>query len=247
MANKSKFIRRTRFMPKAASQTAPDNGNDRISTRASSVYDRLQSDILTGKLEPGLKLRLKDLIKQYDTGNSPLREALNRLSANGMVVREENRGFRVPPASNDELKEITRTRCWLEEIALRESIRNGDSDWEERIVLAFHWLARAARSTDEATRTTSPEWEEHHREFHLALISACNSSILIDFCTELHLRSFRYRNLAEVVKYRDRHELEEHEELQTAVLNRDADKAVELLKKHYTVTSEILVDSGRFD
>jgi DNA-binding GntR family transcriptional regulator len=228
MANKSKFIRRTRFMPKAASQTAPDNGNDRISTRASSVYDRLQSDILTGKLEPGLKLRLKDLIKQYDTGNSPLREALNRLSANGMVVREENRGFRVPPASNDELKEITRTRCW-------------------RIVLAFHWLARAARSTDEATRTTSPEWEEHHREFHLALISACNSSILIDFCTELHLRSFRYRNLAEVVKYRDRHELEEHEELQTAVLNRDADKAVELLKKHYTVTSEILVDSGRFD
>jgi DNA-binding GntR family transcriptional regulator len=161
-----------RFMPKATPQTAPDSDNGSNSTRASSVYDRLQSDILTGKLKPGHKLRLKDLIELYDTGNSPLREALNRLSANGMVVREENRGFRVPPASTDELMEITRTRCWLEEIALRESIRNGDSDWEERIVLAFHWLARAARSTDEATRTTSPEWEEHHREFHLALTSA---------------------------------------------------------------------------
>jgi len=226
--------------------TESANGNGPISTQASSVYDRLQTDILTGKLKPGLKLRLKDLIEQYDTGNSPLREALNRLSANGMVVREENRGFRVPPASNKELMELTRTRCWLEEIALRESIANGDSDWEERIVLAFHWLARAARTGD-ASQHTSPEWEEHHREFHLALISACESAILIGFCTELHQRSFRYRNLAEVVEYRDRHELEEHEELQKAVLSRDANKAVELLKKHYTVTSEILIESGRFD
>ena len=234
-------------MARSAAESASARDNGSISTQASSVYDRLQTDILTGKLKPGHKLRLKDLIKEYDTGNSPLREALNRLSANGMVVREENRGFRVPPASVDELMEITRTRCWLEEIALRESIKNGDTEWEERIVLAFHWLARAARSTDEAVRTTSPEWEEHHREFHLALISACNSSILVDFCAQLHQRSFRYRNLAEVVKYRDRHELEEHDELQKAVLTRDADKAVEILRKHYTVTSEILVESGRFD
>ncbi|NIL94467.1 MAG: FCD domain-containing protein [Woeseiaceae bacterium] len=230
-----------------ASQTTstPDTGS--ISTQASSVYDRLQTDILTGKLRPGHKLRLKDLIKHYDTGNSPLREALNRLSANGMVVREENRGFRVPPASADQLGEITRTRCWLEEIALRESIKNGDSDWEERIVLAFHWLARTAHRIDEASKSTSPEWEQHHREFHLALISACNSSILIDFCAELHQRAFRYRNLAEVVEYRDRHELEEHEELQWAVLRRDADKAVELLRKHHTVTAELLVETGHFD
>jgi DNA-binding GntR family transcriptional regulator len=234
-------------MARSEADTTPARDNGSISTRASSVYDRLQKDILTGKLKPGHKLRLKDLIEEYETGNSPLREALNRLSANGMVVREENRGFRVPPASVDELMEITRTRCWLEETALRESIKNGNSEWEERIVLAFHWLARAARSTDEAAKTTSPEWEEHHREFHLALISACDSSILIDFCAELHQRSFRYRNLAEVVEYRDRHELEEHDELQQAVLSRDADKAVEILKKHYTVTSEILVESGRFD
>ena len=150
-------------MPKPETESAVTDANGRISTQASSVYDRLQADILTGKLQPGLKLRLKDLIEIYDTGNSPLREALNRLSANGMVVREENRGFRVPSASNKELAEITRTRCWLEEIALRESMANGDADWEERIVLSFHWLARAARSSDESAKSTSPEWEDHHR------------------------------------------------------------------------------------
>ena len=224
--------------------TEPDS---QISTQASTVYDRLQADILVGNLKPGLKLRLKDLIEKYDTGNSPLREALNRLSVNGMVVREENRGFRVQSASNSELAELTRTRCWLEEIALRESIANGDSVWEERIVLSFHWLTRMAEKAEDAKFYTSPEWEQHHNEFHLALLSACNSGMLMDFCAELSQRSFRYRNLAEVVEYRDRHELEEHRELQQAALSRDADLAVKLLHKHYTVTSEILLASGRFE
>lgn len=235
-------------MPKTVAVPAesPKSGGQ-ISTQASSVYDRLQADILSGQLQPGRKLRLKELIEKYDTGNSPLREALNRLSANGMVVREENRGFRVSPAHTKELIELTRTVCWLEEIALRESIAKGDIAWEERIVLAFHWLTRAAQNKDEATKSTSPKWEEHHQEFHLALISACDSGILLDFCSQLHKRSFRYRNLAEVVEYREDHELEEHGELQQAVLNRDADLAVELLRKHYTITSEILLASGRFE
>lgn len=219
----------------------------RASTQASTVFDRLQEDILTGQLEPGRKLRLKDLIEKYDTGNSPLREALNRLSVSGMVVREENRGFRVSLASTAELMELTRTRCWLEEIALRESIENGDIKWEERIVLAFHWLTRAAQSTDASVRPTTREWEEHHREFHMALISACNSSILIDFCSQLEQRTLRYRNLVEAVEYRDHHELEEHRELQEAALARNADLAVELLAKHYAVTSEIVLESGRFE
>ena len=74
-------------MAKIASGSASNDTDSPISTQASSVYDRLKDDILTGQLKPGVKLRLKDLIEKYDTGNSPLREALNRLSANGMVVR----------------------------------------------------------------------------------------------------------------------------------------------------------------
>ena len=62
-------------------------------TLASMVYHKLLEDILKGHLEPGRKLRLQALKDQYDVGNSPLREALNRLSANGMVVREENKGL----------------------------------------------------------------------------------------------------------------------------------------------------------
>lgn len=216
------------------------------STQASSVYDRLQHDILSGQLRPGERLRLKDLIEVYSTGNSPLREALNRLSSQGLVVREENRGFSVPVASLSELEELIRTRCWLEEIALRESIANGDQAWEEALVLAFHWLKQSGERKKSDNVDTNSEWAAHHKGFHRALLSACNSEILLDFCDQIQARAYRYRNLAEVVQYRDRHELDEHTELYNAVLAKDADKAVALLHKHYEVTMKILGATGRF-
>lgn len=216
------------------------------STQASSVYDRLQQDILSGQLKPGERLRLKDLIEVYATGNSPLREALNRLSSQGLVVREENRGFSVPVASRIELEELIRTRCWLEEIALRESIANGDQAWEEALVLAFHWLRQADEGKKTDGKGTSNEWAGYHKGFHRALLSACNSEILLDFCDQIQARTYRYRNLAEVVEYRDRHELGEHTDLYNAVLAKDAEKAVALLHKHYEVTLKILSETGRF-
>ncbi|MGI9257684.1 MAG: GntR family transcriptional regulator [Gammaproteobacteria bacterium] len=213
-------------------------------TLASMVYHKLLEDILKGNLQPGRKLRLQALKDQYEVGNSPLREALNRLSANGMVVREENKGFRVSPASAAELAELVRTRCWLEEVALRESIRNGDDAWEERVVLSYHRLSRAQRPTDEESFNTNPEWEEFHRQYHHALISACDSNLLMGYCAQLQEQALRYRNLAPVVNYRRRHESNEHEAIRDAALGRDADEAVKLLIAHFEVTADIVVSSG---
>ena len=219
----------------------------RNGTLASSVYQRLLDDILSGVLKPGRKLRLQSLAERYAVGNSPLREALNRLSTNGMVMREENKGFRVSPASIEELQELIRTRCWLEETALRKSIENGDAAWEERIVLAFHRLGRLERTGDSDNVYRSPEWEDLHRNYHLALLSGCDSDILLGYCGQLHEQTLRYRNLVEVVKYRDRHEGTEHRNIQDAVLERNADRAIELLNAHYNVTSEIVIASGSLD
>ena len=213
-------------------------------TLASMVYHKLLEDILKGRLEPGCKLRLQALKKQYEVGNSPLREALNRLSANGMVVRQENKGFTVSPASSEELMELVRTRCWLEEIALRESIRNGKEAWEEQIVLAYHRLSRAARPADAVSFNTNTQWEAVHRQYHLALISACNSKLLLGYCAQLHEQALRYRNLTAVVVYRRRHESDEHKMIRDAALNHDADLAVELLTAHFKVTADIVISSG---
>ena len=216
--------------------------SSQIETLASSVYHALLEDILAGKLIPGHKLRLQVLKNDYNVGNSPLREALNRLSTNGMVVREENKGFRVSPTSIMELQELIRTRCWLEEIALRESIKNANDQYDERIVLAFHRVSKLAPSI--GSSYSPPEQENKHREFHQSLISACNSKILLKYCEQLHEQTLRYRNLAAVVEYREGHEGEEHRAIRDAVLERNADLAVKLLTSHYEITAKIVISSG---
>jgi DNA-binding GntR family transcriptional regulator len=215
-------------------------------TLASSVYEALRKDILQGRLEPGSKLRLQHLARQYGVGNSPLREALNRLSSLGLVTREENKGFRVSTASIAELEELIRTRCMLEQTALKESVQMGDSAWEERVVVAFHRLNRLETSaTEEEYRT--PEWEQAHREYHIALLSACGSELLLDYCRQMNEQTLRYRSLVEVVAYRDVHECSEHSKIQEAVLARDADRAISMLHRHYSVTLNIIKSSGALD
>jgi GntR family transcriptional regulator, carbon starvation induced regulator len=232
-------------MKKTDSTTVAEAPEQSSETLASSVYNELLVDILEGKLKPGHKLRLQALKDDYKVGNSPLREALNRLSANGMVIREENKGFRVSPASVAELQELVTTRCWLEEIAVRESIKNADDNYDERIVLAYHRLSRIAPNEDGSW--DSPEQENRHREFHQALLSACGSSILLGYCSELHEQTLRYRKLAAVVKYREGAEGSEHRAIRDAVLDRDADKAVELLNAHFQMTADIVIASGSLD
>lgn len=218
---------------------APSNSNE---TLASSAYQRLLNDILSGKLSPCHKLRLQELKVEYKVGNSPLREALNRLSANGMVDRVENRGFRVSAVSVEELEELTRTRCWLEEIALRESINNGDEEYHESLVLTVHRLTRTP-IPNQSDSSYSKEHEDLHRDFHRALIAACNSDILINYCAQMHEQTLRYRNLVEGIEDNEGHE--EHKAILDAVLNRDADTAVDLLIRHYQITAEIVIASGR--
>ena len=209
-------------------------------TLASSVYDMMRQDILKGDLPPGEKLRVEYLRDRYGVGASPIREALNRLSVDGVVVRADQKGFRVAEVSVAELDELIKTRCWLEETAIRESIAAGDDAWEERLVLAFHRLSKSPRSADQVTSAMNPDWEVLHRAFHLALIGACGSRWLISYCEQLNDLADRYRQLA---AYPRRNELDEHKAIMDAAVNRKPDDAVEVLVDHYRRTADIIRDS----
>jgi len=96
---------------------------------AEAPYQNIRNDIITGKLLPDEKLKIRDLRLRYNTGSSPLREALSKLTADGFVTRTENRGFRVAQADVGGYADLLNARCWIESVALRESIGNGDSKW----------------------------------------------------------------------------------------------------------------------
>lgn len=228
-----------------ASATSDNRGKREgaAGTLASSVYDLMRQDILKGDLPPGEKLRVEYLRDRYGVGASPIREALNRLSVDGVVMRVDQKGFRVAEVSVAELDELIKTRCWLEETAIRESIAAGDDAWEERLVLAFHRLSKTPRSADQVNYAINPDWEVLHRAFHLALIGACGSRWLVSYCEQLNDLADRYRQLAVRVTYPRRNELDEHKAIMDAAVNRNADQAVDVLMDHYRRTADIIRDS----
>ena len=211
-------------------------------TRATSLYDELHTDLLGGTLEPGSKLVIEALAEHYETSATPLREALNRLVSDGLVERREQRGFIVAGISTDDLAEITKTRCWLEEIALRESIAAHSTAWEEALVLAHHRLAKTPRSLNEKRFIDNPEWEPQHRAFHRALTSGCGSRWLRGFCEQLADQHHRYRRLSAPRAFAKRGVASEHQQLLDAALAGRADEAVALLRVHFERTARVILD-----
>jgi DNA-binding GntR family transcriptional regulator len=217
-------------------------------TRATNLYDQLRADLLGGVLEPGSKLAIEALAERYATSPTPLREALNRLVSDGMVERREQRGFVVAGISADDLAEITKTRCWLEEIALRESIAAHSTEWEEALVLAHHRLARTPRSLSDSRFEDNPAWEPLHRAFHRALIGNCGSRWLLNFCEQLADQHHRYRRLSAPRAFAKRGIKGEHQQLMEAAIGGRADDAVALLHAHFERTAKVIRDDpGLFE
>lgn len=208
------------------------------------AYDRIRRDILQGDLFPGDKLQIEAMSERYGIGAVPVREALNRLSSEGLVDRKSHRGFSVSPISIAELEELVKTRIWLETLALTESLKNADEAWEEALLVSFHRLARTQRRLPEdGSREASEEWEARHKDFHLLLLEKCGSSWLLGFCSMLMDQSVRYRNLSMNTnpnQQRREGAAAEHRAILDAVLDRDADLAAKLLGQHYRITLDSL-------
>jgi DNA-binding GntR family transcriptional regulator len=180
------------------------------------------------------------LADRYEVGATPVREALNRLSAEELVSQQDQRGFRVAEVSLDDLAELTKTVCWISERGLREAIQHGDAAWEDAIVLAAHRLSRVPREGDEGYSSFNPDWERRHRDLHLAILRAAGSRWLLDFYSLLVDRHDRYKYLAvsEAIERRDT--AAEHRAIVDAVLARDTERAVTLSNEHIRLTAEII-------
>jgi DNA-binding GntR family transcriptional regulator len=212
-----------------------------LATLATNLYDQIRADVLAGRLEPGYKLRIESLSDRYGAGQTPVREALNRLTSDGLVERREQRGFAVAQASAADLAEITKTRCWLEEIAIRESMAARTPAWEEELLLAEHRLSKTPRSLQLEQYEENPEWERLHRAFHRALIGNCGSVWLIAFCEKLSDQLYRYRKLSVYRQIPNRHERDEHKRIVEAAISGDVATAIALMQSHYDKTAAAIM------
>lgn len=210
-------------------------------TLTDQAYGKLRTAILSGQLAPGTKLRVEHIKLDLGTGASAVREALLRLSGEGLVQTQERRGFFVSSITLEDLWDLTEMRVDLETKALRIAIEVGDDTWEAGIVAAFHRLSLL----DDKLKSPPPtiEWEERHSEFHEALVAACRSNWLMRFRRILFDQSERYRRLSLSHEPIQRDVPTEHLGIMNAAVSRDAESACIQLKRHILRTAEIVAET----
>lgn len=211
-------------------------------TTSETAYRQIRYDIIFGRLKPGTRLRLERLKDTYSASVSTLREILFRLSSEGFVAAEGQKGFEVAPVSQQNFREIASMRELLEGHALMESFQRGDLDWEARVVSAHHKLSRYEARMLAGEETATEAWKHYDREFHCAMIDSCGSEALMSAHARIFDLFVRYQVIA--VIFRGSAAAEEHRRLLALALDRDHAGAVALLGQHISACVEHTTRNG---
>ena len=211
-------------------------------SRTQHAYEQIRAQLLNGKLAPGLKLVISDLCERFSANQSAVREALSRLTSEGLVEAKPQRGFRVAPVAPEELNHLTQVRLLIEEPCIRCAIAHATIAWEQAIVAALHGLLRTPRH--DAAGNVTQEWADAHHNFHHALVATCDNPWLLRMREMLMLHSERYRWFSIATPGMRGDLSQEYTRIADAFLARDAEGAIRLMKEHYVRTAEIVLGEG---
>jgi DNA-binding GntR family transcriptional regulator len=214
-------------------------------TKAERVYKLLWADILSGRLPPGSRLRYAELQEKYETSTGVLREAMLRLSEQGLVKGEPQQGFQVVDLTVEDLQDLSEARVALETLALRYAMAEGDIDWESRLIAAHHRLSRTPLQDPDDPDRLNEDWVGEHAAFHQVLLDGCGNRRIKSIANSLRESAELYRRWSlPLGRSTDRNVHHEHDQILAAVLEHDTERAVTLLTDHITLTSNILLQAS---
>lgn len=190
------------------------------------IASDLRERILNGDLAEGELIRQEILADEYDVSRMPVREALKRLSAEGLVLWENNRGGSVVKHSLSEIGEIFDLRMMLEVDLFRRAIPN----MTEADFSACETILREMEGSYDANDVT--HWGKLNHKYHMALYAAAKRPMSEDFLEGLSLHSDRYVRIHLSVMKQRENARDEHRNLLEHARNKDIGKAVALLEIH---------------
>jgi DNA-binding GntR family transcriptional regulator len=220
-------MHKIKFMDKSQNPTANE-----------TALNALRHDVLSLAFLPGAKLKVEHLQQSYGLSSSPIREALNRLTEEGLVRADERKGFRVAMVSDEDLQDITSMRLLIDLPTLEQSMRSGDDEWESYVIASFHLLEKLESRLPEGPVVLNADWSALHRSFHRAMMSACPSERMVLTSSSLFDQAERYRHISARFRTVIKRKSEEHKVLMRAVLKRDIETAKELHQEHVLSTQK---------
>lgn len=197
------------------------------------VSDQLRRMILTGQIGPGERINVRALESDLGVSHIPIREAIHRLEAEGLIARRPNVGAVATQVSLDELDELYDFRRVLEPAVARRAV---PLMTDENVAAVFQALERLESS--EATEAGMDEYVKFHREFHWQILEPGASTMIERTLDELWRTSERYLRLLKgtVTHIAD----PQHEEMAAACRDRDAEHLADVLFAHLDLTGSAM-------
>ncbi|MEU9353579.1 GntR family transcriptional regulator [Streptomyces griseoloalbus] len=199
-------------------------------SKSDYAYAELRGRILSGSLAAGARLAQYDLAQSLNMSITPLREAIRRLSSEGLLTVETHRDVRVSAMNSDEARQLFEVRLSLDPTAAELAAQRRT---EDDIATMRAALARLLP----VTRQWGEEALSAHRTFHQALYRASHNDVLIRLLDDLWDKSDRYRRLGLELPPGDEprtRDLQEHHQLVDLIENGQAAEAAELMRNHIT-------------
>jgi DNA-binding GntR family transcriptional regulator len=198
-------------------------------TLAEKAFETLHTAIITGQLRPGTRLPIEELAEVLEMSPMPIREAVRRLDAAGLVENIPHRGARVTELSITDLAEVYEARLALEVLAIRRAAERFEPADE---ATARQRLDELNRMSDDKSAATSSA----HAAFHFVLYEAADSAWLLRLIRPVWETAERY--CLEVPQCRQlRARRLEHTAILDACVAHDADRAAVALRDHLATTA----------
>ncbi|WP_125616857.1 GntR family transcriptional regulator [Specibacter cremeus] len=198
---------------------------------ADQVFEAVLSLLLDGEISTGSALSIDGLARRFDVSATPVREALARLEATGMVRREALRGYKVAPApSASDVGELLAARYLIEPEMASLACRNASGDFVEELDRLNHTLDESRRGGDKFAGYRA-YWTTDEI-FHRRLAEGANNQFLLRAYESIEGHIQRFRLLVHTEEMSGEHTVHEHQDIVEAIRAGDVSRAREAMAAH---------------
>jgi len=216
------------------------NGAGDDALLSSDIAQQLEEDLLRGRVRPGQRLDERELSERYGVSRTPIREALQRLSANGLAVSRGRQGLQLTQLSVADLLDALGVVAELEALASAQAARR-ITPGQRTVLQAAHDTCGRAMQDGE-----SDAFYDANIDFHRAIAEASQNRVLQDELRRLSLRTAPYRRAITFQPGRMTASQPEHAAVMDAILRNDGVAAAALMRRHVSQLTEGIADFLHF-